>query len=145
VPPGSRWCRPAAGSASPADRTTEELRWESLVALGRLDGGLSNETLRLLGTLINSASAPSAIREGARRYGWTIHSIAVQSDHVHVVITACREGEQFRDALKAVASRALNREFGKRDWWAEKGSAKYLWERTYFENARDYVRDQRDF
>ena len=49
------------------------------------------------------------------------------------------------DALKAVASRALNREFGKRDWWAEKGSAKYLWERTYFENARDYVRDQRDF
>ena len=86
-----------------------------------------------------------AIREGARRYGWTIHSIAVQSDHVHVVITACREGEQFRDALKAVASRALNREFGKRDWWAEKGSAKYLWERTYFENARDYVRDQRDF
>jgi len=43
----------------PADRTTEELRWESLVALGRLDGGLSNETLRLLGTLINSASATS--------------------------------------------------------------------------------------
>jgi REP element-mobilizing transposase RayT len=74
-----------------------------------------------------------------------IHSIAVQSDHVHVVITACRDGEELRDALKAVASCALNKIFGKRDWWAEKGSARYLWERDYFENARDYVRDQRDF
>ena len=86
-----------------------------------------------------------AIRDVARRYGWTIHSIAVQSDHVHVVITACRDGEELRDALKAVASRALNKIFGKHDWWAEKGSARYLWERDYFENARDYVRDQRDF
>ncbi|MGB7157883.1 MAG: transposase [Tepidisphaeraceae bacterium] len=86
-----------------------------------------------------------AIRDVAKRYGWTIHSIAVQSDHVHVVITAFREGEELRDALKAVASRALNKRFGKRDWWAEKGSAKYLWERRYFENARDYVGDQRDF
>jgi len=51
----------------PADRTTEDLRWESLVALGRLERGLSNETLRLLGTLTNSAGTPPAIREGARR------------------------------------------------------------------------------
>jgi REP element-mobilizing transposase RayT len=86
-----------------------------------------------------------AIRDVARRYAWTIHSIAVQGDHVHVVITAFREGGELRDVLKAVASRALNKRFGKRGWWAEKGSAKYLWERRYFENARDYVRDQRDF
>jgi REP element-mobilizing transposase RayT len=86
-----------------------------------------------------------AIHDVARRYGWTIHSVAVQSDHVHVVITAFREGEELRDALKAVGSRALNKRFEKRDWWAEKGSAKYLWERNYFENARDYVGGQRDF
>jgi len=54
-------------------------------------------------------------------------------------------GAQLRDALKAVASRALNKQFGTKTWWAEKGSAKYLWERDYFENARDYVADQRDF
>ena len=86
-----------------------------------------------------------AIRDVAARYGWVIHSIAVQSDHVHVVITAAREGQQLRDALKAVASRALNKQFGPGTWWAEKGSTKYPWERDYFENARDYVRDQRDF
>ena len=79
------------------------------------------------------------------RIGWTIHAIAVQSDHVHVVITAARDGEQLRDALKAVASRALNKQFEKKTWWAEKGSAKYLWEKDYFVNAKDYVDRQRDF
>jgi REP element-mobilizing transposase RayT len=86
-----------------------------------------------------------AIAEVAERYDWTIHSMAAQSDHIHVVITACREGKQLRDALKAVASRALNKRFGKKTWWAEGGSAKYLWERSYFENARDYVSGQRDW
>jgi REP element-mobilizing transposase RayT len=104
---------------------------------------MSGEPVKL--TLEQRKLVEEAIRDVAARYGWVIHSIAVQSDHVHVVITASREGEQLRDAVKAVASRALNKQFGKRAWWAEKGSAKYLWERGYFHNARDYVRDQRDF
>ena len=84
-----------------------------------------------------------AIREVARRYGWPIHALASQSDHV--VITANREGPQLRDALKAAATRALNKQFGNKKWWAEGGSARYLWERDYFVNARDYVRRQRDW
>jgi REP element-mobilizing transposase RayT len=78
------------------------------------------------------------------RYEWTIHALASQSDHTHVVLTALREGTQLRDALKAVATRALNKRFGRRTWWAEGGSSKYLWEREYFANAVDYVRRQRD-
>lgn len=72
-------------------------------------------------TIAQRHAVEDAIREVAARYGWTIHSIAVQSDHVHVVITAFREGERLRDALKAVASRALNKRFEKRTWRAEKG------------------------
>src|SRR5688572_27430850 len=34
----------------------------------------------------------------ANRYGWTIHAIAIQSDHSHVVITAMHEGKSLRDA-----------------------------------------------
>ena len=86
-----------------------------------------------------------AIREVANRYGWTVHALASQSDHTHVVITAMRVGDELREALKAVASSALNKQLGKRKWWSEGGSAKYLWERSYFENAVNYVRDQRDF
>jgi REP element-mobilizing transposase RayT len=61
------------------------------------------------------------------------------------VITANRNGEELRDALKAVACRALNKKFGKRTWWAEGGSSKYLWEQNYFDNSVDYVHRQRAF
>ncbi|HSV15731.1 MAG TPA: transposase [Tepidisphaeraceae bacterium] len=85
-----------------------------------------------------------AIRDLAARYRWLIHAIAVMRDHVHVVISAARDGEQLRDAIKAVASKWLNKQSGKRTWWAEGGSAKYLWERPYFVNATKYVNDQRE-
>ncbi len=86
-----------------------------------------------------------AIADLAARYEWKIRAMAAQSDHVHVVITAPRDGNGLREALKAVASRALNARFGKRKhWWAENGSDKHLSEPEYFENAIDYVRRQRD-
>jgi hypothetical protein len=60
-------------------------------------------------------------------------------------VTVNREGTQLRDAIKAVASKWLNKQFEKRPWWAEGGSAKYLWETDYFHAATKYVKDQRDF
>jgi REP element-mobilizing transposase RayT len=86
-----------------------------------------------------------AIRDLAERYDWNIRAIAPMRDHVHVVISAPREGAALREAIKAVASRWLNKEFGKRAWWAEGGSAKYLWKNDYFANATDYVNRQREF
>jgi REP element-mobilizing transposase RayT len=86
-----------------------------------------------------------AVEDVCGRYGWTIHSMASQSDHTYVVVTAMRVGDGLRDALKACATRALNMKFGKRTWWAEGESARYLWERDYFKNAVRYVRDQRDW
>jgi REP element-mobilizing transposase RayT len=96
-------------------------------------------------TLEQGKVVEEAVRDVARRYDWTIHAMASQSDHTHVVITACRKGRELRDALKACATRALNKTFGKRTWWSECGSARYLWERPYFENSVSYVREQCDF
>ena len=96
-------------------------------------------------TLEQRKLVEEAIHEVAKKYDWPIHAIASQRDHTHVVLTAIREGEKLRDALKAVASRALNKKYGERKWWAEKGSAKYLWERDYFEKATKYVIKQREF
>ena len=118
---------------APADPDREEAARE------RMNG----EPVKL--TVEQRRIVEDAIREVAARYGWTIHAIAPQSHHTHVVITADREGEPLREALKAVASRALNKAFGHKRWWAEGGSAKYLWEWCYFLNARDYVARQRDF
>jgi len=76
-----------------------------------------------------------AIGDLAQRYRWSIHAIAPMRDHVHVVVGAAREGVQLREGIKAVASKWLNKKYGKRTWWAEGGSARYFWERKYFENA----------
>lgn len=104
---------------------------------------MSQNPVRL--TLEQRHCVEQAIVEVARRFEWTVHAIAPQSDHVHVVVTAMRDGDALREALKAAASRFLNKIFGKQKWWAEGGSDKHLWERRYFENAIDYVRNQRDF
>jgi REP element-mobilizing transposase RayT len=96
-------------------------------------------------TIEERALVKQAIEDLVRRYGWKLHTLAVQKDHVHVILTAPRDGEPLRDALKAVASKWLNKRFGARQWWAEKGSAKYLFEQSYFENAFDYVHRQREF
>jgi REP element-mobilizing transposase RayT len=86
-----------------------------------------------------------AILDLCQRFNWPVHAIAPQSDHVHVVVTAARDGDALREAIKASASRELNKHFGKHKWWAENGSCKYLWERAYFFSAVDYVTRQRDF
>ena len=104
---------------------------------------MGGDPIRL--TLEQRKVVEDAIRDVCARYGWTIHSLAVQTDHTHVVLTAFRDGEALREALKAVASRTLNKQFGKRRWWAEGGSTKYLWERSYFKNSTSYVQRQRDF
>ncbi len=96
-------------------------------------------------TLEQRKCVETAIADLANRYSWVIFAICAAFDHVHVVIGAPREGTQLRDAVKAVASKWLNKQFGKRTWWAEGGSAKYLWEPDYFDNAVDYVTRQRRF
>ena len=60
-------------------------------------------------------------------------------------MTASRDADALREAIKASASGELNKHFGKRRWWAENGSCKYLWEWAYFFSAADYVTRQRDF
>jgi REP element-mobilizing transposase RayT len=95
-------------------------------------------------TFAQRREVEAAIREVASRYGWTTHEIASKPDHTHVVITADRVGDALRDALKAVVTRRLNKMFGVRPWWAEGGSAKYIWDHEYFARASKYVRDQKD-
>ena len=86
-----------------------------------------------------------SLTELCGRFEWTVHALAPKTDHVHIVVTALREGDALREALKAGASRALNNLYGKQRWWAEGGSDRYLWERSYFVNAVNYVKRQREF
>jgi REP element-mobilizing transposase RayT len=63
--------------------------------------------------------------------GWLLHARNVRTQHVHVVVSAAREGEDVREQFKAWCSRRLSEAAGlgrgpKADgafkWWTEKGN-----------------------
>ena len=70
----------------------------------------------------------AAVRETCAHRGYTIHALAVQRSHVHVVVRATRAPEVVMADLKRWATRALRRDGLPRAQpvWAEHGSTRYL-------------------
>lgn len=91
----------------------------------------------------------TTIRDHCRIRGWTLHAVNVRSNHVHVVVTAGREPEEVMNQFKAWCSRKLSdqagldktvaRKAGRRRWWTEHGSTKWIHEEEYLQNAIEYV------
>lgn len=84
----------------------------------------------------------AAIVETCAHRGWTIHALAVERAHVHVVLTARVAPERIVQQLKAWATRHLRRHgllVGHPHPWAEHGSTRYLFEPDYFQYAIAYV------
>jgi REP element-mobilizing transposase RayT len=87
------------------------------------------------------------IAETCAYRGWTLHVVNCRSNHVHVVVTAdVAAPEKIRIDLKAWATRALKKEFdiGRDNWWAERGSIRYLNTDDDLASATVYVRDGQD-
>ena len=77
---------------------------------------------------------------------WTLYAVNCRSNHVHAVVSA--EGvspKKIRLDLKAWTTRAL-KELGseRENWWAERGSNRYLNSDDDLEAAILYVRDGQD-
>jgi REP element-mobilizing transposase RayT len=77
---------------------------------------------------------------------WTIHALAVQSNHVHVVIcTPNTAPKQAMGVLKANSSRVLNKKThcqNRKRWWTEGGSVRYLNTKNTVLAAIEYVGNQ---
>ena len=81
--------------------------------------------------------------------GWHLHVPNVRTNHVHVVVSANRDGKAVRTRLKAVASDALSTNAGlpmagkngRRRWWTEKGNVVPLEDERGLDEAVVYVRD----
>jgi REP element-mobilizing transposase RayT len=95
------------------------------------------------------ALVEQVIRQHCAIRGWTLHAINVRTNHVHVVISADRSPEEVMSQLKAWTSRRLSdqagltttvaKKAGRRRWWTEHGSTKYINGDAYLENAVRYV------
>jgi REP element-mobilizing transposase RayT len=92
------------------------------------------------------------IRDHCRIRGWTLHALHVGAVHIHVVVTADRAPEEVMNQLKAWCSRRLSddagltdpvaKKAGRRRWWTEHGSTKYIDTEQYLQNAIQYVEEQ---
>lgn len=84
------------------------------------------------------------IAETCAHRGWKLHVVNCRSNHVHVVVTACGvPPKKIRADLKAWATRRLREVFdpSRENWWAERGSIRYLNSDDDLEAAILYVRD----
>jgi REP element-mobilizing transposase RayT len=98
------------------------------------------------------AIVEQTIRDHCRIRGWTVHALHVGAVHIHVVVTADRTPEEVMNQLKAWCSRRLSdhagltspvaKKAGRRRWWTEHGSTKYIDNEQYLENAIRYVEEQ---
>jgi REP element-mobilizing transposase RayT len=87
------------------------------------------------------------IAETCARRKWTLHVANCRTNHVHAVVTAdVTDPDKIRIDLKAWATRALKNQFdrGRENWWAERGSIRYLNTDSDLERSILYVRDGQD-
>jgi REP element-mobilizing transposase RayT len=91
------------------------------------------------------------VAETCKYRSWTLHAVNCRTNHLHIVVTADASPKLVRAQLKAWCTRKLRRlaksngEPNKRrvNWWAERGSQRYLDDET-LEMAIVYVRDCQD-
>jgi hypothetical protein len=90
---------------------------------------------------------------------WVLHAVNCRTNHLHVVVTADRHPDVVREQLKAWCTRRLReqeqrntnptRQRGSEDavrenWWAERGSKRYINDEASLEAAIVYVREGQD-
>ena len=79
--------------------------------------------------------------------GWQLWASICRSNHVHVVVSApSTPPKKIRSDLKAWSTRRLKEDFGlaRRNWWAERGSIRYLNDEASIEAAVRYIQEAQD-
>jgi REP element-mobilizing transposase RayT len=94
--------------------------------------------------------------ETCRWKGWVLHAVNCRSNHLHVVVSADTHPKTIRSQLKAWCTRKLKTLEAARiaasgvsiamreQWWAERGSQRYINDADSLEAAIPYVRDGQD-
>jgi REP element-mobilizing transposase RayT len=76
--------------------------------------------------------------------GWYLFAVAIMPNHFHVVLASPtgQRKEDYLRTLKARASFALNKKYGKRTWWTVSGSVRYCFDEHALDARIEYVMNQ---
>ena len=84
------------------------------------------------------------IRETCDYRGWTLFAADCRSNHAHVVVgVADADPKKIRIDLKAWCTRRLKEksDANRDNWWAERGSIRWVWNEDSLATVVDYVTD----
>jgi len=101
---------------------------------------LKSESVSLNAT--QRQSVGTAIRETSALRNWLLRAINVRTNHVHVVVSIGNtKPSRALNAFKANATRQMRRDgcWSQPHSWADKGSARHLWNERSIEQAVEYV------
>ena len=87
------------------------------------------------------------LAETCQHRRWHLHAANCRSNHVHVVVSAPEAPpKKIRSDLKAWATRCLKEGFdpNRKNWWAERGSIRYVNDESSLETAVIYVLEAQD-
>lgn len=112
-------------------------------------GKMEEDAVQL--TAAQQSIVESTIQEHCQIRKWDIQALNVRTNHVHLVVTADRVGDEIMKQLKAWCSRRLSdadglREnvafgAGRRRWFTEGGRVSVIHGETYLANAVRYVNE----
>lgn len=89
----------------------------------------------------------SQVAETCQFRKWTLHTVSCRSNHMHVVITAGNVvPRKIRSDLKGWCSRRLreNIDANRENWWAERGSIRWVFDETNLASILTYVSSAQD-
>jgi len=87
------------------------------------------------------------IAETCQHRGWLLHAVNCRSNHIHAVVSADNTSpKKIRSDLKAWTTRCLKDNFdnSRQNWWADRGSIRFLFNEASLEAASLYVNDAQD-
>ena len=93
------------------------------------------------------------VAETCTHKGWVLHAVNCRTNHVHVLLSSTTPPKIIREQLKAWCTRRLNEQQAERNvpeaerrsnWWAERGSIRWIFRDPDLEAALDYVVNQQD-
>jgi len=87
------------------------------------------------------------VAETCQHRKWTLHGVACRSNHMHIVVGAYDTNpKKIRIDIKAWCTRRLKQHIdpGRDNWWAERGSIRYVWNDGQLARVIEYVTEAQD-
>jgi REP element-mobilizing transposase RayT len=104
-------------------------------------------------TLPQRQRAELQVAETCSHNAWPLHAVNCRSNHIHVVPSSPEHPTTIRKQLKAWCTRRLNEQqialgipepLHRTNWWAERGSIRWIFDENDLAAAIDYVLNQQD-